>query len=427
MAKLFSKISHKGFILWKKKNRKNLSIDAKLIYFYLLSNPLTSHYGIFDFQEEYLIGSGVTLENAKKSFNELINNGLVNYDDEEEVILMKDVVRNITLKNVNEAKGLANYLKDIDSDLTVDFLDIIKEIDFPDSIRDFIASINLNRTKKSKVVNREVPKTEFTPINDPVEENTITFKPEKKPEKKITREMLIKRYEEELKRQEEKRKEEEDFLNYVNSTNENTSVIVDEVMSEITITEDDKPETITEKNTEITVKKEMSEEEAFFNNDFFSNNQNNKIKKFETEIKDSLRLNSEKIYDYYRKKIKSGDRTSATFSISKALLEYPVSDLIQAVDNYKFEQQKLNITEMKFYKAPHNFFSNEDKYKDFIGYDANAEYMKKQFFKEIDEIKNGIMMTKEHRINRLKRAKDDYIDYITESDIQKAKQIIMGE
>lgn len=119
-GKTYTKIYHKKFPIWNKKFRKKLSKEAKIVYLFLLTSPLTHHSGLFELSETFLINTGLKQSEIEKGVSELFQNGLITVDEELEYYLIPYLVENIKIDNPNMLKSLINHILDFSDSFILD-------------------------------------------------------------------------------------------------------------------------------------------------------------------------------------------------------------------------------------------------------------------------------------------------------------------
>jgi len=140
-----------------------------------------------------------------------------------------------------------------------------------------------------------------------------------------------------------------------------------------------------------------------------------------------LEKDAEDIYNYYRINIKGGSKKVTVTNLKKFLKDYTKDELIKSIDNYIYENKK-NDTDIKYYKKPENFFSNASEvFAGYTGFDALREEKVKEFFKRMESIRDNVFASNEGKIKSLEDARDTYINFLTEEEIEKGRMIITGE
>ena len=96
---MYSKIDS---LFWRDQKNRKLSDDGKLLFLYLLTCPHRSSIGLYYLPEQY-VASDIkwTLERVQKGFKELLQNGCVKYDKDNEIVFIKNFLRYNSFENSN--------------------------------------------------------------------------------------------------------------------------------------------------------------------------------------------------------------------------------------------------------------------------------------------------------------------------------------
>ncbi len=149
--------------------------------------------------------------------------------------------------------------------------------------------------------------------------------------------------------------------------------------------------------------------------------------KLDKEEKALLEKDAESIYDYYRMNIKGGSKKVTVINLKKFLKDHTKDELLKSIDNYIFENKKSD-TDIKYYKKPENFFSNASEvFAGYTGFDALREEKVKEFFNRMESIRDNVFASNEGKVKSLEDARNTYINFLTEEEIEKGKIIITGE
>ena len=122
---MYSKIDS---LFWRDQKNRKLSDDGKLLFLYLLTCPHRSSIGLYYLPEQY-VASDIkwTLERVQKGFKELLQNGCVKYDKDNEIVFIKNFLRYNSFENSNQIRGALKYLITLpDTVFLSDLIEVIK-------------------------------------------------------------------------------------------------------------------------------------------------------------------------------------------------------------------------------------------------------------------------------------------------------------
>ena len=122
---MYSKIDS---LFWRDQKNRKLSDDGKLLFLYLLTCPHRSSIGLYYLPEQY-VASDIkwTLERVRKGFNELLQNGCVKYDRDNEIVFIKNFLRYNSFENSNQIRGAIKFLGTLpDTVFLSDLIEVIK-------------------------------------------------------------------------------------------------------------------------------------------------------------------------------------------------------------------------------------------------------------------------------------------------------------
>ena len=122
---MYSKIDS---LFWRDQKNRKLSDDGKLLFLYLLTCPHRSSIGLYYLPEQY-VASDIkwTLERVRKGFKELLQNGCVKYDRDNEIVFIKNFLRYNSFENSNQIRGAIKFLGTLpDTVFLSDLIEVIK-------------------------------------------------------------------------------------------------------------------------------------------------------------------------------------------------------------------------------------------------------------------------------------------------------------
>lgn len=122
---MYSKIDS---LFWRDQKNRKLSDDGKLLFLYLLTCPHRSSIGLYYLPEQY-VASDIkwTLERVQKGFKELLQNGCVKYDKDNEIVFIKNFLRYNSFENSNQIRGALKHLITLpDTVFLSDLIEVIK-------------------------------------------------------------------------------------------------------------------------------------------------------------------------------------------------------------------------------------------------------------------------------------------------------------
>ena len=122
---MYSKIDS---LFWRDQKNRKLSDDGKLLFLYLLTCPHRSSIGLYYLPEQY-VASDIkwTLERVQKGFKELLQNGCIKYDKDNEIVFIKNFLRYNSFENSNQIRGAIKFLGTLpDTVFLSDLIEVIK-------------------------------------------------------------------------------------------------------------------------------------------------------------------------------------------------------------------------------------------------------------------------------------------------------------
>jgi hypothetical protein len=114
---------------WNDEKMRNVSPEARYLMLYLLTSPHRNILGFYFLPEPYAcFDLGWTPEQFKKRLHELLEKGLVKYDENSHVILIMNFLKHNPLENHNQVKSAIQRLNEIPrTPLLRDLYEVIKE------------------------------------------------------------------------------------------------------------------------------------------------------------------------------------------------------------------------------------------------------------------------------------------------------------
>ncbi|KHO63382.1 DnaD and phage-associated domain [Thermoanaerobacter sp. YS13] len=108
---MYSKIESK---FWQDEKIRTLSPNARYIFLYLLTSPHRNMLGLYFLPDLYAaFDVGLSPEQFKEGFQELLRKGLVNYDETNHVVFIKNFLKHNPLENPNQVKKAIKKLQEI--------------------------------------------------------------------------------------------------------------------------------------------------------------------------------------------------------------------------------------------------------------------------------------------------------------------------
>lgn len=163
--------------IWNDEKFRQLSPESQRLYLYVLTSPHSNMAGYYLLPKTYIERDMVTLpKGLDKPLGELLDKGLVRYDEGSSVILIPNYFRYNSLDNKNQKKGANTKAKELpDNNLVKDFKEICKKY-YPDSFETLTKGLvegsgnTENRKPKQKEeteVNVSDSKSEDDPLKYP--------------------------------------------------------------------------------------------------------------------------------------------------------------------------------------------------------------------------------------------------------------------
>ncbi len=115
--------------MWYAKDFKALDDEDKLLFIYLITSPHSNSAGYYRLPLGYAAHDlGKSSERVSKGFRSLSESGFIAYDEDSEVVLVRNYLRYNPIQNINQAKGTARVASAVpDSPLLGRFLTCVEE------------------------------------------------------------------------------------------------------------------------------------------------------------------------------------------------------------------------------------------------------------------------------------------------------------
>lgn len=113
---------------WQDEKMRSVSEDARFLMLYLLTSPHRNIIGFYFLPSPYAcFDLGWDEKRFKKGLQELISNGLIKYDENVHVVLVKNFLKHNPLENPNQVKSAIEKLNELpETPLFQDFLTIVE-------------------------------------------------------------------------------------------------------------------------------------------------------------------------------------------------------------------------------------------------------------------------------------------------------------
>ena len=108
---MYSKINAK---FWVDEKTANMTMEAKFLMMYLLTNPYRNIIGCY-FLKKYVIKGDTGLDGSafESAWEELLSSGMVIYDEKSSVVLIKNYLKYNQLENPSQIKSAISKLDDL--------------------------------------------------------------------------------------------------------------------------------------------------------------------------------------------------------------------------------------------------------------------------------------------------------------------------
>ena len=118
---------------WQDEKMRTVSDDARYLMLYLLTSPHRNIVGFYFLPSPYAcFDLGWDEKRFMKALQELLSAGLIRYDKQVHVVLVKNYLKHNPLENPNQVKSAIEKIKEIPkTPLFQDFLEIVKQLDKP--------------------------------------------------------------------------------------------------------------------------------------------------------------------------------------------------------------------------------------------------------------------------------------------------------
>lgn len=113
---------------WQDEKVRELSDDGKLLYLYVLTSPHSNMAGYYVLPKPYVAYDLNWLpERLDKAFGELVQQGLIKYCEQSDVVLIPNFLKYNPMQNKNQAKGAARRVGELPTNtLRGDFLTVLE-------------------------------------------------------------------------------------------------------------------------------------------------------------------------------------------------------------------------------------------------------------------------------------------------------------
>ncbi|UZQ86014.1 hypothetical protein ODU73_000407 [Thermoclostridium stercorarium] len=118
---------------WQDEKMRAVSDDVRYLMLYLLTSPHRNIIGFYFLPLPYAcFDLGWDEKRFMKALQELLSAGLIRYDKQVHVVLVKNYLKHNPLENPNQVKSAIEKIKEIpETPLFQDFLEIVKQLDKP--------------------------------------------------------------------------------------------------------------------------------------------------------------------------------------------------------------------------------------------------------------------------------------------------------
>jgi len=153
--------------IWNDEKFRQLSPEAQRLYFYVLTSPHSNMAGFYLLPKPYIERDMVTLpKGLDKPFDELLDKGLIKYDEGANMILIPNYFRYNPLNNKNQKKGANNRVRELPENTLIDEFRAICEQYYPDSLETLTKGLAKGHETNEGIQNTETEdrkqKTELT-------------------------------------------------------------------------------------------------------------------------------------------------------------------------------------------------------------------------------------------------------------------------
>ena len=113
---------------WQDEKVKNLSDDGKLLYLYVLTSPHSNMAGYYILPKPYVsYDLKWSMERLDKPFRELLEEGLIKYCEQSDVILIPNFLRYNPIQNKNQAIGMGRRIAELPKNALVKDFETVAE------------------------------------------------------------------------------------------------------------------------------------------------------------------------------------------------------------------------------------------------------------------------------------------------------------
>lgn len=100
--------------IWTDEKFITLSQDAKYLFLYILTSPHSNSIGLYVLPKPYVLTDlEWDYKRFKKPFDELLNKGLIFYDETVKLVCIRNHLKHNPLENENQAKAIAKLIKSL--------------------------------------------------------------------------------------------------------------------------------------------------------------------------------------------------------------------------------------------------------------------------------------------------------------------------
>ena len=100
--------------IWRDNRFRTLSVEAKLLYFYYVASAHSNRLGFYVLPRWYMVADlRLSPERVEKAFQEVLNSGLISYDEESSVIFVRDYIFWDPPENPKQVKAAIKVLESV--------------------------------------------------------------------------------------------------------------------------------------------------------------------------------------------------------------------------------------------------------------------------------------------------------------------------
>jgi len=146
---------------WHDEKVRQLSIESRYLMLYLLTSPHRNLVGIYYLPIPYAcFDLGWDEKQFQKSLKELIEKGIVSYDEETNMVLVKNYLKHNPLENQNQVKGAIQRLNELPKTfLIVELYETVKNCNngFPDEFIEALRTLSELFRKSYETLSKPLP------------------------------------------------------------------------------------------------------------------------------------------------------------------------------------------------------------------------------------------------------------------------------